>query len=190
MVAAQFGCGSNQSDRALVGVEKRRQHLASGSRAKRRHQQMTVPLALECPVIAGRFRRGFLKAFQRPLESFTRSETEEVIAVADQRVGLRNAEAVAALRLMHDPRSAIGQDPAHLGNGDVHRVTRHHGAIPRLANQLIAVNDATAVRRQRAEHVERLRPHAKLGAAAEQTARGEVDRERSEGNVRHGAGVT
>jgi hypothetical protein len=167
MIAAQLGRGSNQRDGALVGVEKSRQHLASRPRPKRRHQQVAVPLALECPMIAWRFRGGFLKALQRALESFTRSEAEEVIAVADQRVGFRNAEAVAALWLMDNPRSTVSQDPPHFGNGDVHRMARHDRAVPRFANQLIAVNDASAVRRQRPERVERLRPHAKLGAAAE-----------------------
>jgi hypothetical protein len=51
---------------------------------------MAIPLSLESAMIARRFRRRFLKAFECALEPLTRPQVEEVIPVADQRVGLGN----------------------------------------------------------------------------------------------------
>ena len=55
-------------------------------------------------MIARRFRRGSLEALERPLESLTRPQAEEVIAVPDQGVRLEDAQAVAALRLVKGPK--------------------------------------------------------------------------------------
>jgi hypothetical protein len=156
----------DQGDGAFIRLEERREHVAAGPSAERRHQQVAIRLAFERAMIAWCFRRRFLKTLQRPIEPLTRPEAEKVVAVADQRVGLGDAEAVATLWLMHDPRAAVSEEPAHLGNRDVHRMPRHDRAVPRLAYQLIAIDDAPAVRRQRAKDVKRLRPHAQLGSVS------------------------
>jgi hypothetical protein len=144
---------------------------------------MTIPLSLERAMIARRFRRRFLKAFECALEPFSRPKTEEVIPMADQRIGLGNAKAVAALGLMDNPRAAVLQDAAHFSDGDVHSVTRDGRAAPRLSNQLVEIDDTAAMRRQRAQHIKRLRPHPEFGAVAEQAIGRNVDGEGPEGQT-------
>jgi hypothetical protein len=79
--------------------------------------------------------------------------------------------------LVRPARAAVLQDAAHFSDGDVPGVARDGRAAPRLTNQLVEIDDAAAMRCQRAQHMKRLWPHPKFGAVAEQTVRGAVDRE-------------
>ncbi len=106
--------------------------------------------------------------------------------MTDQGVGLRDAEAVASLRLMDDPGSAIAENPTHLAQGDVNRMTGDGRSAPGLANELIPVDEAAAMRGQRAQQLKCLRPHPYLEAIPEQAITGKVDREGSERDFRHG----
>jgi len=63
-------------------------------------------------------------------------------------------------------------------------VTRDDGAVPGFADDLIKIDDASAVRRQRPEDVKRLRPQAKVDAVPEHAAAVDVDRKGSEGDIR------
>jgi hypothetical protein len=47
------------------------------------------------------------------------------------------------------------------------------------------MDDTAAMRRQRAQHMKRLRPHPEFGAVAEQAIGRNVDGEGPEGEVRH-----
>ena len=64
-------------------------------------------------------------------------------------------------------------------------VARHARPAPRLANQLVAVDQAAAVRRQRPQRQEGLRPHPDLRAIPQQPIGGDVNRKGAEGDIRH-----
>jgi hypothetical protein len=81
VVTAQFRRRSDERHCAFIRAQERRQHLVPRLRPERRHQEVAIALSLESAVIARRFRRGFLKAFERALEALTRSQTEKMIAV-------------------------------------------------------------------------------------------------------------
>ena len=120
------------------------------------------------------------------LETFGCATAVEMPSLPYQLVRFRDFQAVAELRPVDDARAELAQAPADLADGDVHRMSRDHGAFPALGDHLLVTHGVSAVAEQHAKRGERLRPEPDRLAVAQESGRAEIEAEWSEDDFRHG----